>query len=81
VGSVLFGDSNAYSMKNATPFVPKYKASRISQKSNPTNFDQIFRKINIYNIEKTHRENILYGNSSDTDLVLWIFIFLCIKLF
>jgi hypothetical protein len=72
----MFGDSNAYSMKNATPFLSKYKASRISQKSNTTNFDQISRKkIYIYNFEKTHRENILYGNSSDTDFVLWIFIF------
>jgi hypothetical protein len=64
------------------PLSQKYKASRISQKSNRTNFDKIFRKkIYIYSIENTHRENILYGNSSDTDLVYLIFIFLCVKLF
>jgi hypothetical protein len=27
---------------NTTPSIPKYKAHKISQKSNPTKFDQIF---------------------------------------
>jgi hypothetical protein len=31
-------------LKHSSPTVPKFKAPKISEKLNPTNFDQILRK-------------------------------------